>query len=141
MNKIMLVLNKSAELLKDNPEEKRRLILETCFGERVYTRNFTFAEIRNWLNQHKDLLTKGSRAMIFKLDDEKFDEMFGEKFSDVSLDDEQYIVAMIMTAKKSDIAASILVQYESLDPKFEAMLGSEGTLVIEGVMLCSGLYL
>lgn len=128
----MLVLNKSAELLKDNPEEKRRLILETCFGERVYTRNFTFAEIRNWLNQHKDLLTKGSRAMIFKLDDEKFDEMFGEKFSDVSLDDEQYIVAMIMTAKKSDIAASILVQYESLDPKFEAMLGSEGTLVIEG---------
>ena len=53
--------------------------------------------------------TQGGKALIFKLDDEKFAEMFGDKFSDVDLGDDNYLVAVIMDAKSSKIKARLLV--------------------------------
>ena len=132
MDKIMRALERAAGLLKEHPEEKRRLILETCFGESVYAGTFTYAELKGWLDRKKNLLVKGGKALIFKLDDEKFTEMFGDKFSDVELGDENYLAAVIMEAKTSRIRASMLVQYEELDEKLERVLGDEGSLVVEG---------
>lgn len=131
MDKIMRVLDKYADLVKDNPEEKRRLILKACFGETVRAREFTFAELKGWLGRQKSLLDNGGKALIFKLDDEKFSEMFGEKFGDVELRDEQYLAAVVMEAKTNQIKASMLVQYEELDAALERVLGDEGSLVVE----------
>lgn len=131
MDKIMRVLDKYADLVKDNPEEKRRLILEACFGETVRAREFTFAELKGWLGRQKSLLDNGGKALVFKLDDEKFSEMFGEKFGDVELRDEQYLAAVVMEAKTNQIKASMLVQYEELDAALERVLGDEGSLVVE----------
>ena len=132
IDKIMRALDKASDLVKDNPEEKRRLILETCFGEIVNATNFTFEELNMWLGRQKSLLDKGGKALVFKLDDEKFAEMFGDKFGDVDLGDDNYLAAVIMEAKTSRIKASMLVQYEELDEKLERVLGDEGSLVVEG---------
>ncbi|MBQ9390545.1 MAG: hypothetical protein IJU07_10280 [Synergistaceae bacterium] len=132
IDKILRILDKHYELVKDNPEEKRRLILEACFGEIVYARNFTFAELRVWLGRQKRLLDKGGKALVLKLDDEKFAEMFGDKLGDVELGDEQYLAAVVMEAKTSKTKASMLVQYEELDAALERVLGTEGSLVVEG---------
>lgn len=132
MDKIMRVLDKYADLVKDNPEEKRRLIFEACFGETVRAREFTFAELKGWLGRQKSLLDNGGKALVFKLDDEKFSKMFGEKFGDVELRDEQYLAAVVMEAKTNQIKASMLVQYEELDAALERVLGDEGSLVVEG---------
>ncbi len=138
MDKIMSMLDKYADLVKDNPEEKRRLILEGGFGETVRAREFTFAELKGWLDRQKRLLDKGGKALVFKLDDEKFAEMLDDKFGDVELGDEQYLAAVVMKAKTNQVKASMLVQYEELDAALERVLGDEGSLV--GVA-CFGLYL
>lgn len=132
MDKIMRALDKYSDLVKNDPEKKRRLILETCFGGIVNATNFTFAELKMWLGRQKSLLDKGGKALVFKLDDEKFAEMFGDKFGDVDLGDDSYLAAVIMEAKTSRIKASMLVQYEELDEKLERVLGEEGSLVVEG---------
>ena len=75
------VLDKSAELLKEDPAERRAQLLEAAFGESVYVANLTFAEIRGWLNRKKSLLRNGGKAVIMKLDDEKFSEIFGNKLA------------------------------------------------------------
>ena len=132
IDKIMRILDKAADLVKDNPEEKRRLILEACFGEIVYARNFTFAELKGWLGRQKNLLANGGQALVFKLDDENFAEMFDGKLGDVELGDEQYLAAVVMEAKTSKTKTSMLVQYEELDETLERVLGTEGSLVVEG---------
>ena len=78
------------------------------------------------------MLAKGGKALVFKLDDENFAEMFGGKLGDVELGDEQYLAAVVMEAKTSKTKASMLVQYEELDEKLERVLVTEGSLVVEG---------
>lgn len=121
---------KSAELLTEDPEEKRMKILEAAFGEIMYAGTLSFSEVRGWLNRNKSFLRKGSRAVIMKLDDEKFAELFGSKFDDIDLGGENYLASVIMDSA-SRIKASLLVKYESLDVQLESMLG-DGTLVVEG---------
>ena len=121
---------KLAESLNEDPEEKRMKILEAAFGGIMYAGTLSFSEVRGWLNRNKSLLTKGSRAVIMKLDDEKFAELFGSKFDDIDLGGENYLASVIMDAA-SRIKASLLVKYESLDAQLESMLG-DGTLVVEG---------
>lgn len=121
---------KLAESLNEDPEEKRMKILEAAFGEIMYAGTLSFSEVRGWLNRNKSFLTKGSRAVIMKLDDEKFAELFGSKFDDIDLGGENYLASVIMDAA-SRIKASLLVKYESLDAQLDSMLG-DGTLVVEG---------
>ncbi len=124
------VLDKSAELLKDDPAEKRTQILESVFGESTYVANLSFAEIRGWLNRKKSLLRNGGKAVIMKLDDEKFSEIFGDKLGDVGLGGEKYISCTIMDGA-SKISASLLVKYDAIDAKLAGMISDE-PLVVEG---------
>ena len=124
------VLDKSAELLKEDPAERRAQLLEAAFGESVYVANLTFAEIRGWLNRKKSLLRNGGKAVIIKLDDEKFSEIFGDKLGDVDLGGEKYISCAVMDGA-SVIKASLLVKYDAIDAKLEGMISDE-PLVVEG---------
>ena len=124
------VLDKSAELLKEDPAERRAQLLEAAFGESVYVANLTFAEIRGWLNRKKSLLRNGGKAVIMKLDDEKFSEIFGDKLGDVDLGGEKYISCTIMDGA-SVIKASLLVKYDAIDAKLDGMISDE-PLVVEG---------
>ena len=57
-------LEKAAELLREHPEEKQRIMLEACFGECVFAEKFSFKEAVGWIKKHGDLLRQGNRAMI-----------------------------------------------------------------------------
>ena len=130
MSMIQTVLDNAVELLKDKPEEKQRLILEACFGETVYADTFSFLEAVNWVKRHARLLKDGASVLIFKMDDAKFNEMFGKSFKDVVLNDDQYLVLTIMRDGNPDETNSLLVKYENLDSRLQAEL-ADGSFVIE----------
>ena len=127
-------LDKAAELLKDHPEEKQRILLEACFGECVFAENFSFDEAIDWIENHDDLLSNGNKAMILKIDDKKFMSWFGKK-SKVALKGDKYLVITIMgdnidknLPKEKN---NLLVKYETLDAELESVL-AKGSFVVEG---------
>ena len=127
-------LEKAAELLKDHPEEKQRIMLEANFGECVYADNFSFRETVSWIKKRGDLLKGGAKAMVFKIDDEQFISMFG-KHSKVQLMGDTYLAITIIGDNVDDEAPksenNLLVKYETLDEKLENVLAN-GEWVVEG---------
>lgn len=127
-------LDKAAELLKDHPEEKQRILLEACFGECVFAENFSFKEAAGWIKKHGDLLREGNKAMILKIDDEEFTSLF-RKLSKVALMGDKYLVITIIgdniDENQPKEKTNLLVKYETLDAKLESVLAKE-PFVVEG---------
>ena len=115
-------LDEASSLVSGNPQERAKLILETCFGEAMFSQKFTMREAIKWLNAHEKLIKAGATGLVILMDDQRFQEIFAKKFK-AALDEEDYYLVLTIVGKEApDPENSLLVNFEELDEQLQTQL-------------------
>lgn len=127
---IGIIVDKIVEKVKLDSKLKFSEALEACFGEPMYTNNFTIKDVRDWIKAHEDALTGNTKAIIMKAKPEILKEF--ESSLDFSSGAENTLIIAIVDSEEKNIVASLLVKYEKLDDTLEnALAKGNGMMVVE----------
>ena len=127
---IGIIIDKIVEKVKLDSKLKFSEALEACFGEPMYTNNFTIKDVRDWIKAHEDALTGNTKAVIMKAKPEILKEF--ESSLDFSNGVENTLIIAIINNDEKKIEASLLVKYEKLDGALETTLEKgDGIMIVE----------
>ena len=125
-----ILLAKLIAQIKENKKLEYAKILENCFGEPMYTNNFSLAEARDWIKSRKEKLENGAKAVILKANSETLQNI--GKDLDIGEGPDKNIVIAIINETTKEIEDSVLIRYEVLDDELDAILEKgKGILVVE----------
>lgn len=125
-----IILDRMVIAYSENQKIEKEKILETCFGEPMYTSMFSINEVRDWIKVRESLLQNGAKAIVLKVNSETMKTI--GKDLDIGNGLENNLVIAIVDESNENIADSVLVRYETLDGKLEEALSKgNGVLVVE----------
>ena len=125
-----IILDRIAIAIKENQKLKKEKILESCFGEPMYTNTFSMSEVRDWIKARESLLQNGAKAIVLKANSETLHRI--GKDLDIGNNLKNNIVIAIVDEASKNISDSVLIKYETLDAKLEETLRKgNGVLVVE----------
>lgn len=126
-----VIIDRMLIAVAENKKVEKEKILESCFGEPMYTSSFSLNEVRDWIKIREDKLQNGAKAIILKANSETLRKI--GKDLDIGNGIENNLVIAIVDENSKSISDSVLVRYESLDEKLEQALNNgNGVLVVEG---------
>lgn len=120
-------LEKVLNNMKKNRILKYEELLVQQFGEAIFTSQFTFEEVKEWLWARKEKIQSGSVGVVFKIQ-KKFCEEFGIKI-EVDQDLGNYLLLGIR--KNDSFEETLLVKYFSLDQELIQNLKEEGCMTVK----------
>lgn len=120
-------LEKVLNNMKKNRILKYEELLVQQFGEAIFTSQFTFEEVKEWLWARKEKIQSGSVGVVFKIQ-KKFCEEFGIKI-EVDQDLGNYLLLGIR--KNDSFEETLLVKYLSLDQELIQNLKEEGCMTVK----------
>lgn len=127
---IGIAIQKQIEQTEKNKKTERSKILETCFGEPMYTNTLSMTEVRDWIKAREEKLKSGSKAVVMKVNETTLRNI-GKELNIGDGVENNVVIAIINSATK-EIDDSALVKYEKLDTRLEAALNKgNGVLVVE----------
>ena len=119
-------------LFKNMSESSSGDKLESCFKNRIYTDEFTYEQMRGWIESRKALIQNGCKALVSKVNSTTMRELY-EAINDTDNGLDNYLAIVIMNSTTHSIEDSVLIKYGSLDKRLEAVLAKgDGTLVVGG---------
>lgn len=125
-----IAVQKQIEQTEKNKKSERAKILETCFGEPMYTNTLSMTEVRDWIKAREEKLKSGSKAVVMKVNETTLRNI-GKELNIGDGVENNVVIAIINSATK-EIDDSALVKYEKLDTRLEAALNKgNGVLVVE----------
>lgn len=125
-----IILDRIVLAVMENRKLEKEKILEKCFGEPMYTNNFSMSEVRDWIQAREALLQNGAKAIVLKANSETLRQIGKEL--DIGNDLKKNIVIAIVDETSKNISDSVLIKYETLDMKLEeALSNGNGILVVE----------
>lgn len=128
---IGIIIEKLIAQMKENQRIEHSKILESCFGEPMYTNCFSMEEVKEWLKGREDKLKAGAKAVILKANKNTLQKI--GKDLDIGENSDKNIIIAIVDESNQSIEDSILIKYEKLDDALEnALAKGDGVLVVEG---------
>lgn len=126
-----IIIEKLIVQMKENQRIERSKILESCFGEPMYTNSFSMEEVKEWIKGREDKLKAGAKAVVLKANKNTLKEI--GKTLDIGEGLDKNIIIAIVDESNQSIEESILIKYERLDDILEnALAKGDGVLVVEG---------
>ncbi len=125
-----VILQKQLEQAEKNKKSERAKLLESCFGEPMYTNTLSMTEVKDWIKAREEKIKSGSKAVVLKVNETTLRNI-GKELNIGDGVENNLVIAIINNTTK-EIDDSTLIKYEKLDTRLESALSKgNGVLVVE----------